>query len=139
MIVRISISVLSSGTREKERERRRIDVVHDSDTFRSAAHVDAGISGGRTEDGSRRVVATNSPILVENIQDVRGGGGAGLLLGGLFARDKRAIVGESIRVVARRDAGRLLFQRVRRCPPGDEKPAKSISAVRNGRCCDDAR
>jgi len=54
--------------------------------------------------------------LAKDIQDVPGGGDAGLLLGGLFARDKRPIVGESIRDAVRRK---------RR--PG-EQPAKAISA-----------
>jgi len=43
--------------------------------------------------------------LAEDVQDVPGGGDAGLLLGGLFARDKQRIVGESIGDATRRDGG----------------------------------
>jgi len=56
--------------------------------------------------------------LAEDIQDVPGGGDAGLLLGRLFARDKRRIVGECIR-----DGGS--FRRKHR--PG-ERSAEAISA-----------
>jgi len=48
----------------------RIDAAHGSDTFRSVALVDIRINGGWTEDGTRFPVATNPPILAENIQDV---------------------------------------------------------------------
>lgn len=48
----------------------RIDVAHDSDTFRSVALVDIRINGRWTVDGIRFPVATNPPILAENIQDV---------------------------------------------------------------------
>lgn len=112
----------------------RIDVAHDSDTFRSVALVDIRINGGRTEDRSRTAAATNTPILVENIQDVQRGSDSRLLLGGLFAQNRQGIARESIRIVARRDAGLLRGDR-----RDDGKPAKSISARRNGHCGDAVR
>lgn len=111
----------------------RIDVAHDSDTLRSAALVDVRINGGRTEGRARSAVATNSPILVGNIQDVQRGGDSRFLLGGLFAQNRQRIASESIRI-ARRDAG--LSRHDRR---GNGKPGKSISAPRNGQCGDVAR